>query len=358
MKKLADYKDQIEKCSKCGKCQEVCPIYHATGNDCAVSRGKFTMLKGVLNGELKLNKTIIKYIDMCLKCEKCKSYCPSGIDVCEIFSTAKSEYVKNTLYGKITRFLQSREVFNRILNILYIRKTPKDLKNKENKTKLLYFSGCANKIFPNTEKSMKKVLSKYDVELIEKDFDCCGIPFISSGNMERFNEAKNKNKELLAGDYTYIITDCASCESTIKSYAQNGDIEHNIVNVCHFLAIQDKKFIFKKPVKVTFHKPCHLKTDNFLRPILDRCENVEYVEARDYDQCCGFSGEFCVHNPKISKDLATQKARNLLATGADIILTACPACVIGINEGFLLNGNLIHPKVMNLVEFLAMAEIE
>ena len=46
MKKLSDYKEQINKCSKCGKCQEVCPIYKLTGNDCAVSRGKFVMLNG------------------------------------------------------------------------------------------------------------------------------------------------------------------------------------------------------------------------------------------------------------------------------------------------------------------------
>jgi glycolate oxidase iron-sulfur subunit len=96
MKKLSDYAEQINKCSKCGKCQEVCPIYKLTGNDCAVSRGKFVMLNGVLKGDLKLSKTINKYLDMCLKCGKCKDFCPSDIDVCEIFSVAKSEYVKDT----------------------------------------------------------------------------------------------------------------------------------------------------------------------------------------------------------------------------------------------------------------------
>ena len=66
LKKLSDFQDQINKCSKCGKCQEVCPIYKLTGNDCAVSRGKFVMLNGVLKGDLKLSKTINKYLDMCL----------------------------------------------------------------------------------------------------------------------------------------------------------------------------------------------------------------------------------------------------------------------------------------------------
>ena len=354
MKKLPDYKDEIEKCSKCGKCHEVCPIFQITKNDCAVSRGRFVMLKGVLNGELKINKTIVKYIDMCLKCGKCREFCPSDIDICEILSAAKYEYVKNSFYGKFTRLLQSKKVFNKILHTVEkLTNKTKPLRNTESKTKLLYFSGCANKIFPNTEKSIKKVLSNYDVDLIEKDFDCCGIPFLSSGNIERYNKAKEHNLKLFDGSYEYIITDCASCESTIKTYGTDT----KIINICHYLAIQNKKFVFPKHLKITFHKPCHMESDAFLKPLLDKCENIEYIQARDYDECCGFSGEFAIHNPKLSVELSTRKARNLLATGADIIITACPACVIGIREGLTLAGCIRQPKVINIVEFLATSNV-
>ena len=63
MNNLNDFKDDINKCSKCGLCQSVCPVYKITGNDCAVSRGKFVMLDGVIKGDLKLNKNIEKYLD-------------------------------------------------------------------------------------------------------------------------------------------------------------------------------------------------------------------------------------------------------------------------------------------------------
>ena len=359
MKKLSDFADDINKCSKCGKCQEVCPIYKLTHNDCAVSRGKFIMLQGVLKGDLKLNKTIDKYLDICLKCGKCREFCPSNIDVCEIFNTAKYEYVKNRLYGKITRFLQSQKVFNKVLGIfqkinkLIEPKTLKQISNAKN-TKLLYFKGCVNMINPKSEKAMKKVLSNFDVELIKKDFECCGVPFLSSGNLERYKNVKNHNLELLKGDYDYVITDCASCESALKDYFKDtNDLkEPNIINICHFLAIQDKKFIFKKPLKVTFHKPCHLKSDAFLKPLLSKCQNIEYIEAKDYDECCGFAGEFAIRNPKLSMKMTRQKAKNLADTGADIILTACPSCIIGIYQGFL---GKKHPKILNIIEFLALA---
>lgn len=347
MKQLSDFAEQINKCSKCGKCQEVCPVYKLTGNDCAVSRGKFVMLNGVLKGDLKLSKTINKYLDMCSKCGKCKEFCPSGIDVCEIFCAAKAEYVKDSLYGNVTRFLQSKKIFNQILKLLSRKIYPL---NNNGQTKLLYFKGCANAIYPKSEIAMKKVLSNFDVELIEKDFDCCGIPFLSSGNLERFEEAKAHNLELLKDKCDYVITDCASCESVLKSY---GGFDNNVVNICHFLAIQKKKFIFNKPLKITFHKPCHLKSDAFLKPLFEKCENVEYIQAKNYDDCCGFSGEFALHNPKLSFEMAKSKAENLAATNADIILTACPACLIGIHQGFL---GKKHPKIMNIIEFLAMAD--
>lgn len=354
---LKDFKDDINKCSKCGLCQSVCPIYKLTGNDCAVSRGKFVMLDGVLKGDLKLNKTIDKYLDMCLKCGKCKNFCPSGIDVCRIFNTAKYEYSKNILEGKITFFLQSKFVFGNLMKIFQIISTPfrrrYSKKNFSKPVKLMYFKGCVNNIFPKCENSLKKIFSHIDnVELIEKDFDCCGLPFLSCGNLNRYNEVKTHNLKLLNCDFDYILTDCASCESTLKSYSTN----FSFTNAAEFIANQNIKFKFKNPVKVTFHKPCHLENIDFLNKLLAKCENIEYVEMKDFDECCGFAGSFAIKNPELSAKLSKIKAENIINTKADYVLTTCPACILGLQEGFTLKGKKA-PKIMNITEFLASAEI-
>lgn len=349
MKKLEDFADDINKCSKCGLCQSVCPVYKLTGNDCAVSRGKFVMLDGVLKGDLKLSKNIEKYLDMCLKCGKCKNFCPSNIDVCEIFNTAKFEYAKNTRLGKLEKFLESRLVFGNFIKTA--RKiVPRKNFKKHGALKLLYFKGCVNEVFPKVENALKTVFSHLDVEIIERDFECCGLPFLSSGNLERFEEVKKHNLELMDCEYDYILTDCASCEYTLKTYGCK-----NVINAAELLAEQNMKFIFKKPVKVTFHKPCHLENDSFLKPLLDKCENVEYAEMKDYDECCGFAGEFALKNRKLSREISKQKAENAFATGADYILTTCPACVMGLHQGFMTAG-IKAPKTMNIIEFLAKAD--
>lgn len=396
MQKLEDFKCEINKCSKCGLCQSVCPIYKLTGNDCAVSRGKFVMLEGVLKGDLKLNQNINKYLDLCLKCNKCSDFCPSAIDVCKIFETAKYEYVKNTFWGKFVFFLESKFVFGNFLKIgKFLKKITQSIHHtnvgkgateqqvRGENLKLLYFKGCVNNIFPQADRFLHRLFDNSNVEIIEKDFDCCGLPFLSSGNLERFEEVKKHNLALMDCDFDYVLTGCASCESTLKKYfqptgndvglesptydlslqadneilrstTQNDDVK--FINLGELIAQQDIKFKFKKPIKVTFHKPCHLENDDFWQKILANCENVEYVKMQDYDECCGFSGEFTIKNPKIATQLMKQKAQNAVATEADYVVTTCPACVIGLKLGLL--GIKKSPKVVSLNDFLSLASIE
>lgn len=396
MQKLEDFKCEINKCSKCGLCQSVCPIYKLTGNDCAVSRGKFVMLEGVLKGDLKLNQNINKYLDLCLKCNKCSDFCPSAIDVCKIFEIAKYEYVKNTFWGKFVFFLESKFVFGNFLKIgkflkknmlsnsrINVKEGATEQQVRGENLKLLYFKGCVNNIFPQADRFLHRLFDNSNVEIIEKDFDCCGLPFLSSGNLDRFEEVKKHNLALMDCDFDYILTDCASCESTLKKYfqptengvrlesptydlslqadneilrsgAQNDDVK--FINLGELIAQQDIKFKFKKPIKVTFHKPCHLENDDFWQKILTNCENVEYVKIQEYDECCGFSGEFTIKNFKIATQLMKQKAQNAVATGADYVVTTCPACVIGLKLG--LRGIKKSPKVVSLSDFLSLASIE
>ncbi len=355
IKELKDFADDINKCSKCGLCQSVCPVYKETGNDCAVSRGKFVMLDGVLKGDLKLNKNINKYLDLCLKCGKCTDFCPSGIDVCKIFETAKYNYAKNTLTGKIIFFLESKFVFGNLINMFKIITKPfrKQTKGKSsNSLKLLYFKGCANNLCPRTDNYLFKIFKHSDIEIIEKNFECCGQPFLSSGNLERFEQVKKHNLKMLENcDFDYILTDCASCESTLKQY-----MNVKFINIGELINMQELKFQFSKPLKVTFHKPCHLGNDNFLKTLFNNCENIDYVKMDDYDSCCGFGGEFTIKNHKISGAISKKKAENILKTAADYVVTTCPGCIIGLKQG--LFGYKNSPKVLGLTEFLNKAEVK
>lgn len=361
MKALKDYEKALNKCSKCGLCEVACPLFKLNPNDCVASKGKFIMLHGVTKGDLELSPKINSYIDMCLKCEKCNAFCPSGIDVCTILTTAKYEYSKNTFKGKLVHLLLSKPIFRTFIKLSETLSKPfrPKFKNKKNEktTTVAYFKGCVNQILPNIDKYLAKIFKNSDIEIITPDFDCCGLPFLSEGAMGRFEESAKYNISKLNFDYDYLIADCASCQSTIAEYSkylENTNFDGEIYNWGNLIAFKDLKFKFKKNIKVTFHKPCHLKNDNFFKKIIDNCENIEYVEMKDYDSCCGLAGSFGIKNRKLSKQLSQLKAKNIVQTNADYVITTCPACILGLKQGLFLEKS--KTKVVSLLEFLSLAD--
>lgn len=419
MKKLIDYKEEIHKCSKCGLCQSVCPVYKVTGNDCSVSRGKFIMLNGIIKGDLQLNKNINKYLDMCLKCNACKDFCPSDIDARKIFLTAKAEYFNTARNAKFIKILHSAPVFNLFLNLtkiggniyrfLKMDKLAKKFyfilqKNKIGKkiilaneflrcedakmrrcveennaftshastpprlhTSVVYFKGCVNEfINPRTKIATENILAKMNVKILPAKFQCCGVPFLSCGNVEQFKKQAIFNLSQIPDDFDFFLTDCASCQNAFreyKNYIEDDKLLEKIdkileksVNVNEFIVKNIKTIEFNKKISFTFHKPCHLENADFLGEFLAKSKNVEYIEMKDYDKCCGLSGEFAIKNPSISQQISVQKTQNAIDTKADYILTSCPACILGLNQGLIENRCKNSTSPLNFIEFISLAD--
>lgn len=414
MKNLIDYKEEIHTCSKCGLCQSVCPVYDITGNDCSVSRGKFIMLNGIIKGDLKLNKNVNKYLDMCLKCNACKDFCPSNINAREIFLAAKSDYFKLDTSAKLISLFQSKTVFTSTLKLFKLasqtyrmlridkllpRFYPMFLKmgdvgktiilanefvgltphpnplpqeardNKRLNMKIIYFKGCVNEfINPSVKNAAENILKRLGIDILETNFDCCGMPFLSCGNAEQFKKQAVFNLSQIPDDIDFFLTDCASCQDAFREYRKViqdeillkklDNIIEKSININEFLANKIKRIEFKEKKSITFHKPCHLENTDFLTKIFKKSQNVEYIEMEEFDKCCGFSGAFALNNPRISSEISKKKAKNALSTNSDFILTSCPSCVLGLTQGLIenLKPNEKLPKVLNFTEFLAQAD--
>lgn len=410
MKQLLDFKEEIHKCSKCGLCQSVCPVYEQTRNDCSVSRGKFIMLNGVVKGDLKLNKNINKYLDMCLKCNACKNFCPSDIDARKIFLAAKSEYFKKQAGSPFIKLFQSKTVFktflallklglriyrnlkiDRIVEKLYpllenmgelgkkvilgnkfvqmrkLNHTPSTVSAKDSSITIVYFQGCVNEyINPNTKNAVETILAKMGINVLPIKFECCGIPFLSCGNAEQFKKQAEYNIRQIPLDFDYFLTDCASCQNAFKEYKNYIEdpylckrldkILEKSINVNEFIIKNVRKFDFKEKTTFTFHKPCHLENMNLLKEFVGKVRGAEYIEMKEFDKCCGFSGEFAIKNTKLSEQISAKKIKNALETKADYILTSCPSCILGLTQGLIENSSNKTP--LNLTEFIAMSEIK
>ena len=345
MKQLIDCKNDIHSCSKCGLCQSVCPIYKITGNDCTVSRGQFIMLQGLINGDLKMSKTINRYLDMCLKCNACSKFCPSGIDVVEIIALAKAEYFKLHKFEKMqTLLLKFLMKSLKILKIFLPRK-----KSKTFNKKVIYFSGCGGANI-NSVNSVIKILNSMNIEVIVPNFDCCGFPFFVKGDIDSFKQYIKNFYSILDkyGNYD-IVTNCATCEKTLKSYSKWDNFRHiNVKNVYEFISENHLQLELTKKKKVTYHKPCNLDNFHKVKNILENTKNLEYVEMQHYDECCGLEGISNFKEYKIMSKLFKSKRNNIINTGTKIVLTSCLACKITL-QLFSFG----RYKVMDFIEFLA-----
>ena len=341
MKTLAEYKEEIHSCSKCGICQSVCPVYKITGNDCTVSRGQFIMLKGLIKGDLKMSPKINRYLDLCLKCGACSKFCPSGIDVVDIIASAKAEYFKTSRLEKIISSVQKTFIFNFGVNLLglFARK----FKSKKFDKKVIYFGGCSGKMKGN--KAVVKILNSCGVEVITPDFQCCGIPFYVRGDKESYESYKKSFEEIVQKyDVKEIVTTCASCEKTLKSYKIEG---LEIKNIFEYIREKELKPILKKRFKVTFHKPCNIDNFEDIEWILKNTQNLEYIEMENFDKCCGLNGVTKISEYKIMSEIFKAKHKDILKSGAKIVLTSCLGC-----EAALRLFSFGKYRVMDFAEFL------
>jgi len=196
---------------------------------------------------------------------------------------------------------------------------------------------------------------------------CCGAPLYFAGLQKEFaKNAREAYETLKSRGLKRIIGIVPSCTYALRDlfplFIDGYDIEVKHFSEVIAENISSKKLKFPEEVKVTYHDPCQLA--RFLglieepRQILRAIEGIELVEAEwtngEWSTCCGGGGGFEAVFPELSQVLATNRAREMTATGARIIVTQCPGCIMQLKEGLkeLKNGDV---KVLDLAQVLAMA---
>jgi glycolate oxidase iron-sulfur subunit len=123
------------------------------------------------------------------------------------------------------------------------------------------------------------------------------------------------------------------------------------------MKIPPEEFKLKKEFEgkvATWHDPCHLvRYQNIKdqpRAILKGLKGLKYVEMPNADLCCGMGGSFSVYHYDITKKIAGKKMDGIKATGADIVVTACPGCMINLIDNVLQNK--MPQKVYHLLELV------
>jgi len=101
MIKVETVKTYLDRCSKCGGCQAVCPLYGETMAEPLVARGKLFLIKNHIEGKLELSPKMKELMSLCLLCKACMENCPNKIPVDQLVLWARQKIAQEK--GKIGR---------------------------------------------------------------------------------------------------------------------------------------------------------------------------------------------------------------------------------------------------------------
>ncbi len=214
-----------------------------------------------------------------------------------------------------------------------------------------YFHGCAANYFDDrVGDAVIGLLRRLGVEPALPPQRCSGTPIETYGHVELARDGARFNLASLAA-YETIVTGCASCTLMLKDYPQlfkdrpeqaeaerlAGRVQH-ITEFVAERAIQDEHVAQSVPAtrKVTYHSSCHLRAAGITkqpRQVLGSLPGIEYVEMQEADRCAGGAGTYVAKDYDTSQRIFERKRRAVLDSGADIVATSCPACMIQLNNG-------------------------
>jgi glycolate oxidase iron-sulfur subunit len=362
-------KKRIEKCLLCGTCGANCPSGVKILEIFLKARAALTEYVGlspvkqiIFRGMLKHPKRFTGLVDLASKFQ--------GLGI------SKANLDQGTCCSKMMSGLIGDRHFKPLAKKPFHKICPElDTKPGKSGIKIAFYPGCVvDKMNPEIGEAALKVFAHHGVGVfMPANQACCGIPALASGDRQTFENLLDHNISCFKNkDFDYIITPCATCSSTIKEIwplmagkkecknspavkmlsEKTMDISQFLVDVLKVAPVQATG---KATQQVTYHDPCHLGKSLGVysqpRTLVRANPDCELVEMNEADYCCGNGGSFNLQNYDLSCEIGMRKRNNIIATGADIVATSCPACMMQMTDMLSQNNDTV--KVKHVIELYA-----
>ena len=95
--------------------------------------------------------------------------------------------------------------------------------------------------------------------------------------------------------------------------------------------------VAKKPCRVTYHDACHLCHGQGIRTqpreLIETVPGIEFVPLAESEMCCGSAGSYNITQPAMAMQLLERKMEHIDNTGASVVVTSNPGCMLQIMLG-------------------------
>ncbi len=248
-------------------------------------------------------------------------------------------------------------------------------KSKKDKVVGLFIPCYIDELYPRVALATLKLLEKFGYEVIyPMEQTCCGQPMANTGCATDTAKLAKRFVDIFY-KFDYIVAPSASCVSMVKNhyprYIKEDEkykkVRNSIYEISEFLTdiVKPKEFEVSFAHKVGFHQSCHglreldlstpseLNEPYYSKPLklLKMVKDIEIVQLKRPDECCGFGGTFSINEPEISIKMGKDRVLDHLNAGAEFIVGYDSSCLMHM-EG-IIKANHYDIKIAHIAEVLA-----
>jgi glycolate oxidase iron-sulfur subunit len=388
---LREAGNRVSRCDRCGACLPVCPLYGVKGIEATSARGKNTIARALAGGGLEPSRELLDTVNFCLLCRACVETCPAKVPTDEamvdvrqhLTDLAGGAEMKYRLIGGLLKRPGVVKTAAAALSILrrsglnglfpygmapeeYTRthfltafagpaalggQAPPAAVTVTNRTKVACFRGCGMEMmFPEAAAQTRNIIKTTAARLAVKNNVCCGLPHLAHGLRDEFLSLARKNIRLFE-EADVVVSDCASCGATLKRLAsffaddpawrdRAALFSSKVMDFTEYLEKVGYLPRQRADAVFTYHDPCHLvRGQGITKPPRELLKAAgRFVEMKEADVCCGGAGSFHIDYPDAAAQILEKKRCNIEKTGAAVVATGCPGCLIQLAKAAKASG--------------------
>jgi glycolate oxidase iron-sulfur subunit len=256
------------------------------------------------------------------------------------------------------------------------------------------FRGCImDVLFTETNIHTVELLQEAGFEVVIPEAqNCCGALHAHSGETEDAKAMARRNiRAFRDAGVDFIASNAGGCGALLVEYGHllHGDPDWEqdaewfaarVMDVSDLLVRYGKPLSFgnneqsdhsnhsnnsnhsaqpgtiPKSVRITYQDSCHLRnvmrSSEAPRRLMRQVPGVQFVEMKEADRCCGSAGIYNLTQPEMAGQILAHKMKHANATGADVLLTSNPGCLLQMKLGIAKHGAGSRVEAVHIVDFL------
>ena len=230
----------------------------------------------------------------------------------------------------------------------------------------LFVTCVVDQFYPEVGESTVRVLRRLGVDVdFPQEQTCCGQTAFNAGFWSQARPVAERFLRVFR-DHETIVTPSGSCASMVKVFykelfhddprlleeahqigARTHELSVFIVDLLGITELPETLDAASESQKVTYHEACHLRRELGVttqpRALIRAAPGAELVEMDRADVCCGFGGSFSVKYPDISGAMMRDKVDDIVASGAEAVVSCDSTCLMQIGGGLDKLGVAVRP---------------